>query len=60
MATEHCGECGSQLCGHGCCPQCQNCCGGGDRQNKYFGDDEPGDDTFAEPSAPREADYADS
>jgi hypothetical protein len=47
--TEHCGECGSEVCGHGLCPQCQPCthCNGGDRGNKFFGyDDERTDDGF--------------
>ena len=45
MATEHCGHCGSQLCGHGACPECNPCghCTGGDRGNKHF-DDEYDDD----------------
>lgn len=36
--TEHCSTCGSQLCGHGNCPECAPCqhCYGGDRQNKIF------------------------
>jgi len=39
--SEHCGECGSRLCGHGACPECNPCrqCNGGDRQDKYFGED---------------------
>jgi hypothetical protein len=41
--TTHCGECGSELCNHGNCPECNPCrhCYGGDRQNKYFGEDDP-------------------
>lgn len=40
--TSHCGECGSQLCNHGNCPECNPCrhCEGGDRSNKYFGEEE--------------------
>ena len=40
--TVHCGECGSRLCNHGNCPECNPCkhCGGGDRTDKYFGEDE--------------------
>jgi hypothetical protein len=45
--TEHCGVCGSRLCGHGACPDstcamyyaCEHC-NGGDPDDKYFGDDE--------------------
>ena len=43
--TEHCGDCGSRLCGHGRCPQCEEpCkhCDGGDRHDKFFGYDEMG------------------
>jgi hypothetical protein len=44
--TEHCGECGAELCGHGHCPRCQLCehCNGGDRDNKFFGYDEDGNE----------------
>ena len=40
--TEHCKGCGSQLCNHGNCPECSPChhCTGGDRDNKYFGEEE--------------------
>lgn len=46
--TEHCGYCGSQLCNHGNCPECNPCrhCYGGDRENKFFGyipEDDPVD-----------------
>lgn len=36
--TEHCGDCGCQLCGHGACPECNPCrnCNGGDRDNRHF------------------------
>lgn len=42
---EHCGTCGSRLCGHGNCPECNPCnhCDGGDRHDKYFGEPEGGD-----------------
>lgn len=38
--TEHCRECGSQICNHGNCPECNPCnhCYGGDRTDKYFGE----------------------
>jgi len=44
--TEHCLECGSQLCNHGNCPSCCPCghCDGGDRNNKFFGYDEYGNE----------------
>lgn len=37
--TTHCGECGSQMCNHGNCPECNPCrhCNGGDREDKFFG-----------------------
>lgn len=37
--SEHCPECGSRLCGHGACPECNPCphCDGGDRGDKFFG-----------------------
>lgn len=40
--TTHCRECGSQMCNHGNCPECNPCrhCYGGDRSNKYFGEDD--------------------
>lgn len=40
--SEHCGSCGSQVCGHGFCPECRPCreCDGGDRENKQFSDDD--------------------
>lgn len=44
--TEHCNECGSRLCNHGNCPECNPCkhCYGGDREDKYFDHDEGRDD----------------
>ncbi len=41
--TTHCVECGSEMCNHGNCPECNPCrhCYGGDRSNKYFGQDDP-------------------
>jgi len=41
--TTHCRECGSEVCDHGNCPECNPCrhCLGGDRSNKYFVEDEP-------------------
>jgi hypothetical protein len=47
--SEHCGYCGSQLCGHGQCPECNPCreCDGGDRGNKRFPDeDDPRHDPY--------------
>ena len=43
MSSYHCRECGSEVCGHGNCPECNPCkhCFGGDRQNKYFPEDDP-------------------
>lgn len=40
--TSHCGECGSQICNHGACPECNPCrhCNGGDRTNKHFKEDD--------------------
>jgi hypothetical protein len=40
--SEHCGECGSRLCNHGNCPGCRPCthCGGGDREDKHYGNEE--------------------
>ncbi len=50
--TEHCGFCGSRLCGHGTCPECSRCdhCDGGDRNDKFFGyeEDESTEDKRAE------------
>jgi len=43
--TEHCRDCGSEICNHGVCPECDRpCrhCPGGDRNNKFFGYDEEG------------------
>lgn len=42
MSTSHCRECGSEVCNHGNCPECRPCqhCYGGDRQNKYFPEDD--------------------
>ena len=48
--TDHCKTCGSRLCNHGNCPECRPCphadgrlgaCDGGDRADKYFGDEDP-------------------
>lgn len=40
--TVHCHDCGSQLCNHGNCPRCRPCdhCDGGDKDNRYFGEDD--------------------
>ncbi len=40
--TDHCGYCGSRLCNHGTCPECNPCrhCTGGDREDKFFGDED--------------------
>jgi len=37
--SEHCGNCGSRICNHGNCPECNPCrhCDGGDRGDKFFG-----------------------
>jgi hypothetical protein len=37
--TEHCHHCGSRLCNHGNCPECNPCkhCNGGNREDKFFG-----------------------
>lgn len=39
--TSHCRDCGSRICNHGACPECNPCrhCDGGDRHDKFFGDD---------------------
>lgn len=44
--TDHCGECGSQLCNHGNCPECNPCkhCDGGDRDNKFYGYKQDGEE----------------
>lgn len=49
--TQHCGSCGSQVCNHGHCPQCEPCqhCDGGDRDNKFFGYDEDGNERTTNP-----------
>ncbi len=37
--SSHCGYCGSRLCNHGACPECNPCrhCDGGEREDKFFG-----------------------
>lgn len=37
--TSHCSDCGSRVCGHDNCPQCNPCehCNGGDREDKFYG-----------------------
>jgi hypothetical protein len=50
--TAHCSECGSRLCNHGNCPECNPCkhCDGGDRMDKQFdGDDLPVDCNDSDP-----------
>jgi len=44
--SDHCGECGSRMCAHGNCPECNPCrhCDGGDRNDKFFGYDEERND----------------
>lgn len=45
MSTSHCRECGSEVCGHGNCPECNPCqhCFGGDRSNKFFEEEQRSD-----------------
>lgn len=53
--TSHCRECGSEMCNHGNCPECRPCqhCYGGDRQNKWFGEeDDPQRDRDTNNDAP--------
>lgn len=42
MSTTHCTECGSRMCNHGTCPECDppcRHCDGGDPHDKFFGYD---------------------